>query len=186
MGGGVGKIRRRTAEMEEEEREQERERVRVRRADMDEEEREEERERLRRRRAEMDEEEREQERERVRRRRASQSPESAILTRRSERVRQQQRRASTPATESGRIYVGPITTVCEYCQALRFPNEPQNCCHNGKVSLPTLADYPTPLKELLTGSSTEARNLRENIRKYNSAYSFASFGAQTVQVSGSA
>ena len=39
------------------------------------------------------------------------------------------------------------------------------------------------MEELFTGTSTEARNFRENIRKYNSAFSFASFGAQTVQVS---
>ena len=81
-------------------------------------------------------------------------------------MRQQQRRAITPAvTGSGRVYLGPITTVCHHCQALRFPNESLNCCHNGKVSLLALAAYPPPLKDLFTGSSPQARNFRENIRK---------------------
>ena len=33
-----------------------------------------------------------------------------------------------------------------------LPSEPLNCCHNGKVSLPPLGDYPSPLKDLSTGS----------------------------------
>jgi hypothetical protein len=126
---------------------------------MEEEERERERERLRRRREGMEEEERERERVRLRRRRAT---------------------ASTNA-----VYLGPMTRVCEHCQALRFQTEALNCCHNGKVSLPSLGNYPAPLKDLFTGSSTEAINFRENIRQYayNSSFSFASFAAQTVQVS---
>ena len=117
--------------------------------------------------------------------RALQSPETASIRRRSDRVRRQQRRASTPAATTGgvSIYVGPMTTVCQHCNALRFPHETLNCCHRGKVSLPALVDYPQPLKDLFTGTSNEARNFRENIRQYNSAYSFTSFGAQTVQVS---
>ena len=40
-----------------------------------------------------------------------------------------------------------------HCQALKFPSEPLNCCHNEKVSLPPLVDYPS-LKDLFTGSNT--------------------------------
>ena len=135
----------------------------------------------------MEEEERQRgQQENTRLQRASQSPERASLTRRSNRLRQQQRRAATvtaSAPASVGISVGPMTTQCQHCQALRFPRESLNCCHSGKVSLPALADYPQPLKDLFTSTSSEARNFRENIRKYNSAFSFASFGAQTVQVS---
>ena len=60
--------------------------------------------------------------------------------------------------------------------ALPFPSEPLNCCHNGKVSLPPLGDYSSPLKDLFTGSNTaESSNFQENIRQYNSGFSFASF-----------
>lgn len=119
--------------------------------------------------------------------RASQSPESVSLARRSNRVRQQQRRAATAtAPASVGLYVGPMTTQCEHCQALRFPRENLNCCHSGKVSLPALVEYPQSLKDLFTGTSSEARNFRDNIRHYNSAFSFASFGVQTIQVSATA
>ena len=195
------RLRARRQSMEEEERESERDRLRARRQAMEEEERE--RERLRARRQAMEEAERERERERVReqarRRRqamdeedrlmeqeentrqhqlhqASQSSETAPITR-ANTLRQQRRRASTPPSTGN--YMGPMTAVCHHCQALRFPSEALNCCHTGKVSLPALANYPQPLEELFTGTSTEARNFRENIRKYNSAFSFA----QTVQVS---
>lgn len=185
--------------MEEEERERlresERERLRRRRDEMEEQERkrlrESERNRSRRRRRdELDEGQRQREQHQDTRQhqlhRASQSPESA---RRSNRVRQQQRRAATAtatAPASVGIYVGPMTTQWEHCQALRFPRENLNCCHSGKVSLPALVEYPQPLKDLLTGPNSEARNFRDNIRHYNSAFSFASFGAQTIQVSATA
>ena len=77
---------------------------------------------------------------------------------------------SVAATISGRVYLGPMTRVSQHCKALRFPSEPLNCCHNGKVSLPLLGDYPLPLKDLFTGSNTaESSNFQDN-----SAFSFAS------------
>ena len=70
---------------------------------------------------------------------------------------QQEKRKGEEKTEqqltSGRVYLGPMTRVCQHCQALRFPSELFNCCHNGKVSLPPLGDYPSPLKDLFTGSN---------------------------------
>jgi len=58
------------------------------------------------------------------------------------------------------------------------------CGPNRKVSLPLLEPYPTQLRELLTGSTTDSRNFHNNIRQYTSTFSFASFGAQMIQVSG--
>ena len=81
-------------------------------------------------------------------------------------------------------YIGKMSTTCEYCGALRFPQESLNCCHNGKVQLPPLSDYPDVLKDLLTGSSEQAKNFQTNIRKYNSAFAFASFGASTTVIPG--
>ena len=47
---------------------------------------------------------------------------------------------------------------------------------NGKVSLPPLGDYSSPLKDLFTGSNTaESSNFQDNIRQYNSTFFFASF-----------
>ena len=40
-----------------------------------------------------------------------------------------------------------------------------------------LAPYPQELKDLLTRNSHAAKNFQNNIRKYNSAFSFVSFGA---------
>lgn len=77
-----------------------------------------------------------------------------------------------------------MSQSCEYCHALRFPQESLNCCHNGKVRLPPLSNYPDELKELILGSSVQAKNFRTNIRRYNSAFAFASFGAQTASVPG--
>ena len=64
-----------------------------------------------------------------------------------------------------------MSELCQYCESLRFPNEQRNCCHNGKVSLTQLCEYPESLKELLMGSTQDSINFRN----YNSA--FASFGA---------
>ena len=46
-------------------------------------------------------------------------------------------------------YLGQMNELCQYCESLRFPNEQRNCCHNGKVSLTQLCEYPESLKELL-------------------------------------
>ena len=63
------------------------------------------------------------------------------------------------------VYLGPMTSVCQHCQALNFPSESLKCCHNGKVSLPPLCDYPSPLMDFFTGSNTaESSNFQDNIR----------------------
>ena len=49
--------------------------------------------------------------------RVLQSPQSTAQRRTSDRVRQQQRRASKAAVTDGRVYLGPMTTMCEHCQA---------------------------------------------------------------------
>ena len=94
-------IRRRVSLFEEQrltERERERERQRRRRVEMSAA-KERERGRLRRRREQTGEEERDRNRERLRRGRERE------------------------ATTSDRVYLGPMTSVCQHCQALRFPSE---------------------------------------------------------------
>ena len=68
-----------------------------------------------------------------------------------------------------------------HCGALRFPRETLNCCHSGKVCLCELMSFPDPLKHLLSGDTSAVRtNFLDNIREYNSAFAFASMGAQVV------
>ena len=50
-----------------------------------------------------------------------------------------------------------MNNICLYCNALHFTNEPFNCCHNGKVSLPKLSEYPEELKDLLLTNSSQAK-----------------------------
>lgn len=78
------------------------------------------------------------------------------------------------------IYTVGDLVHCEHCAALRFPNECYNCCHNGKVDLPPLMPYPEALRRLLMMEDAKSKNFMENIRQYNSAMAFASFGAQMI------
>ena len=74
-------------------------------------------------------------------------------------------------------YIGRMDVRCRFCGALRFQREQLNCCHNGKVSLPPLQEYPENLRLLFDADNAEGSNFSQNIRKYNSAFAFASFGA---------
>ena len=105
--------RRRREAQQEADRKREAERGRRRREEQQEADRESKAERGRRRREEQQEADREREAERGRRRREEQQDSDQRRT--SARVRQQQRRAITPAvTGSGRVYLGPTTTVCQH------------------------------------------------------------------------
>ncbi|KAF2350597.1 Porphobilinogen deaminase N-terminal, partial [Trinorchestia longiramus] len=74
-------------------------------------------------------------------------------------------------------YTGTMDVRCQFCGASRFQREQLNCCHNGKVLLPPLQGYPENLRLLFDADGAEGSNLRQNIRNYNSAFAFASFGA---------
>ncbi|KAF2347263.1 hypothetical protein FHG87_021981 [Trinorchestia longiramus] len=71
---------------------------------------------------------------------------------------------------------GAMDVRCQFCGALRFQREQLNC-HNGKVSLPPLQEYPANLRLLFDADGAEGSNFRQNIRNYNSAFAFLSFGA---------
>ncbi|KAF2368867.1 hypothetical protein FHG87_000374 [Trinorchestia longiramus] len=73
-------------------------------------------------------------------------------------------------------YTGAMNVRCQFCGALRFQRE-LNCCHNGKVSLPPLQEYPENLRLLFDADGAEGSNFRQNVRNYNSAFTFPSFGA---------
>ena len=65
----------------------------------------------------------------------------------SDRVRHRMKRHRISEVDIDTVYY--LGQMCQYCESLRFPNEQRNCCHNGKVSLTQLCEYPESLKELL-------------------------------------
>ena len=77
-------------------------------------------------------------------------------------------------------YIGALDVRCQFCGALRFQRELLNCCHNGKFSLTPLQENPQNLRLLFDADNAESSNFRQNIRKYNSAFAFASFGANIM------
>jgi hypothetical protein len=80
--------------------------------------------------------------------------------------------------------VGLMDKTCTFCHALRFKDEPSNCCHKGKIVLPPSPPYPPELKDLFTKNDAPSKNFREHIRQFNSAMAFASFGAQAASPPG--
>ncbi|KAF2355228.1 hypothetical protein FHG87_014016 [Trinorchestia longiramus] len=52
-------------------------------------------------------------------------------------------------------YTGAMDVRCQFCGALRFQIEQLNCCHNGKVSLPPLQEYPKNLRLLFDAYGAE-------------------------------
>ncbi|CAF3254328.1 unnamed protein product [Rotaria sp. Silwood2] len=75
------------------------------------------------------------------------------------------------------LYIGRMTEICSYCDALKWSGEaPGMCCSNGKVKLPSLRQPPEPLESLMSGTTTTSKHFLENIRKYNSCFQMTSFG----------
>jgi hypothetical protein len=84
--------------------------------------------------------------------------------------------------------LGEMTIVCGKCDALHFLEKHTAlsscanlqftlCCAQGKMTLPPLAPPPEPLRRLLTGKETNAKDFRQHIRSYNNALAFMSMGA---------
>jgi hypothetical protein len=78
--------------------------------------------------------------------------------------------------------VGSMTKECNDCSALHYQKEcvGSMCCSQGKVRIPLCSDPPAFLKHLLSGESVESNRFLKKIRAYNTALSFASFGADIV------
>jgi hypothetical protein len=66
---------------------------------------------------------------------------------------------------------------CQHCGALRFPYEgPAFCCRKGRVSIVT-PEVPEELKRLFTSQQdADPKYFRENIRYFNSHFSFTNLG----------
>jgi len=78
-------------------------------------------------------------------------------------------------------YLGKMEHECQHCGALHFETEKNylkqfgSCCKSGKVSPKPMTPYPEPLLSWLSKDNESSRHFRANIRKYNSAFAFASF-----------
>jgi len=85
-------------------------------------------------------------------------------------------------------YIGAMEETCNLCGAQMFRAEmvaPSSenahfnlCCHNGKAKdVPQVPPPPEPLFSLLTDNDSRSRAFKTNIRAYNAALAFVSFGA---------
>ena len=68
--------------------------------------------------------------------------------------------------------IGPLTSVCEHCHALKFEDEKSfKCCHEGKVSLPNLEPYPQELSDLMLEDTAQGKNLILSVSSSSSSAS---------------
>src|ERR1044072_3218901 len=80
--------------------------------------------------------------------------------------------------------------MCQYCDAMVWYEERAEkskhcsdpefsiCCMKGAVDLPLLEKPPTLLHNLINGKDPRCKSFRENIRAYNSLFSFTSIGGK--------
>ena len=84
-------------------------------------------------------------------------------------------------------YLGKMEHRCQHCHALHWIGErlkrssmssPRfgQCCLTGKVSIDFVEPLPPEMYRLYAGQDADAREFRENIRRYNKAFAFTSSG----------
>ncbi|EKM74497.1 hypothetical protein AGABI1DRAFT_47875, partial [Agaricus bisporus var. burnettii JB137-S8] len=100
--------------------------------------------------------------------------------------------ARSPYVDTERRHsLGPMNVACAHCGALHWIGEKLArssdhspkfgmCCHEGQISLPQRQDPPRHIQELFLSQEPHAREFRENIWKYNRAFSFTSLGVNEV------
>ncbi|KAL4135595.1 hypothetical protein QTP88_007193 [Uroleucon formosanum] len=78
--------------------------------------------------------------------------------------------------------IGRTTTICRYCNALKFKRETVGlCCASGKVKLDPLLTPPQPLKTLFDGSDPDSSHFLQHILEYNNCFRMTSFGANIIR-----
>ncbi|CAG5025158.1 unnamed protein product [Parnassius apollo] len=78
--------------------------------------------------------------------------------------------------------IGPMTTICRYCNALKFKRETAGlCCASGKVKLDPLLTPPLTLKPLFDGSDPDSSHFLQHILEYNNCFCMTSFGANIIR-----
>ncbi len=85
--------------------------------------------------------------------------------------------------------VGKKDVSCPSCDALHFEGEKNykkkfsGCCGSGQITLTPLKEYPSEFKLWITDPAEKDKKFKDNLRKYNNAFAFASFGYQSVKFS---
>eukprot|EP00808_Paulinella_micropora_P007154 g50055.t1 len=85
--------------------------------------------------------------------------------------------------------------LCGFCDARFWPREfdalnrrsgsnVSPCCRNGRVMIPALPALPQDLFDLFMGNHPLSSHCATNIRRFNSAFAFASFNCNEVRLSG--
>jgi hypothetical protein len=81
-----------------------------------------------------------------------------------------------------------MNIMCKFCKTkyfiLEMPSDKKfsNCCHKEKIKLVDDVTYPKLLQKLINNNSNESKQFFKNIRTYNNALAFASFGAKLVNL----
>ena len=87
-------------------------------------------------------------------------------------------------------YIGKMDVICSACGAKLFKSELckddrhivgyKFCCGKGKIQLPPLGPLPTEISDLLQGKDDDSEFFLKNIRKFNAAFAFSSFGCDEI------
>lgn len=81
------------------------------------------------------------------------------------------------------LKIGNMDIKCIHCGAYRFKGEANGiCCSNGKVQLEDFREPPKYLKQLLDMKHEYSNHFMTNIRSYNNAFSFTSFGTSVILI----
>ncbi|KAL4119559.1 hypothetical protein QTP88_012364 [Uroleucon formosanum] len=88
-------------------------------------------------------------------------------------------------SDNENLDIGRMTTICRYCNALKFKRETVVlCCASGKVKLDPLLTPPQPLKTLFDGSDPDSSHFLQHILEYNNCFRMTSFGANIIREGG--
>lgn len=108
------------------------------------------------------------------------------------RLEKERRNAAMRRLGQRRHDVGAMDVRCPYCHALHWADErltsstrasPKfgRCCKSGQVKVPLTLTPPGPLLDLWMNNHRHSRNFLSNVRKYNNAFAFTSFGLKSAQ-----
>lgn len=88
--------------------------------------------------------------------------------------------------------LGRMDIKCSFCGAMHWIKEKtsgtivnpvfESCCKGGKVDIPRLQSPPQLLRDLYTGVHEKSTHFLNNLRQYNSAFAFTSFGAKRTNI----
>jgi calcineurin-like phosphoesterase family protein len=90
--------------------------------------------------------------------------------------------ASINYTNDSHVSIGDTSTICQYCQAKKWPLEvPGFCCGGGKFLLDGIADPLEPLKSLINGTHNHSKVFLDNLQKSNPAFQMKSFDGKEIR-----